>query len=73
MVRGEGRCKGVPGIESVTRGRGGGVPECLKKFSSHFSKSIFKAPSNGATHPQALTILICKVASCNPKVLYILK
>ena len=45
-----GDVKGVPGIEAVTRGRGGGwVSEGLKIFSSGPSKPIFKVASNGAT------------------------
>ena len=34
--------KGAPGIDAMTRGRGGeGGSEGLKKFSSHFSKFDF--------------------------------
>ena len=36
------KCKGAPGIEAMTQGRGGGgALECLNKFSSHFSKIDF--------------------------------
>ena len=47
--------KGVPGIEAVTRGRGGGGLGVLKKnLVVIFPKSIFKTTSNGVTHLQAL-------------------
>jgi len=44
--------KGVPGIEAVTRGGGGGWSWSAKKnLVVLLPNSIFKAASNGATHP----------------------
>ena len=46
--------KGVPGIQAVTQGRGGGgVSECLKKISNDFCKMYFKTTSDGAAYLQA--------------------
>ena len=45
-------------MQAVTRGRGGGgVSECLKKFSKDLATCTFKMASDGASYLQALMVI----------------